>query len=79
MLFHHDRRTTKSAAATPMRPEGYGGIGPSRSLPILGDERASPSSRRLRSGTMALVTRSLQTSTSGCHENNLVSRLIKLV
>ena len=57
MLFHRDRRTTKPAARPPLRPKGYGGIGPSATLPLLTDGRASVSSWRLASGPMALVTR----------------------
>ena len=57
MFFHRDRRTTKPGARTPLRPKGYGGIGPSATLPLLTDGRASASSWRLASGPMALVTR----------------------
>ena len=57
MFFHRDRRTTKPAARTPLRPKGSGGIVPSATLPLLTDGRASASSWRLASGPMALVTR----------------------
>ena len=35
MVPHRDRRTTKSVTRTPLRPTGYGGIGPSATLPLL--------------------------------------------
>ncbi len=35
MVLHRDRRTTKSVTRTPLRPTGYGGIGPSATLPLL--------------------------------------------
>ncbi len=35
MVAHRDRRTTKSVTRTPLRPAGYGGIGPSATLPLL--------------------------------------------
>ena len=57
MTIHRDRRATKPVARTPLRPEGYGGIGPSATLPLLTDGDASLSSWRLASGPMALVTR----------------------
>ena len=37
MVSHRDRRTTKSVTRTPLRPTGYGGIGPSATLPLLFD------------------------------------------
>ncbi len=65
MVPHRDRRTTKSVIRTPLRPTGFGGIGPSATLPLLDrwchrlDRcRTSTSSRRLAYGPMALVTRS---------------------
>ncbi len=65
MVSHRDRRTTKSVTRTPLRPTGYGGIGPSATLPLLDRWchrpsrcRTSNSSRRLAYGPMALVTRS---------------------
>ncbi len=66
MVPHRDRRTTKSVARTPLRPTGYGGIGPSAMLPLLDRCGTSTSSRRLAYVPMALVTRSLQGSTTGC-------------
>ena len=35
MVPHRDRRTTKSVIRSPLRPTGYGGIGPSATLPLL--------------------------------------------
>ena len=35
MVSHRDRRMTKSVTRTPLRPAGYGGIGPSAALPLL--------------------------------------------
>ena len=35
MVSHRDRRTTKPVTRTPLRPTGYGGIGPSATLPLL--------------------------------------------
>ena len=35
MVPHRDRRTTMSVTRTPLRPTGYGGIGPSATLPLL--------------------------------------------
>ena len=58
MVSHRDRRTTKSVTRTPLRPTGYGGIGPSATLPRLDRWGASTSSWRLAYGPMALVTRS---------------------
>ncbi len=58
MVFHRDRRTTKSVARRPLRPTGYGGIEPSATLPLLDRWGTSTSSRRLTYGPMALVTRS---------------------
>jgi len=56
MPEHLRRRATKRSAATPIGPEGCGGMAPSSSLPLLGDGGTSPSSRRLESGTMAHAT-----------------------
>ncbi len=58
MVPHRDRRTTKSVTRTPLRPAGYGGIGPSATLPLLDRWGTSTSSRRLAYVPMALVTRS---------------------
>ncbi len=73
MVSHRDRRTTKSVTRTPLRPSGYGGIGPSAMLPLLDrwwhrlDRCAtSTSSWRLAYGPMALVTRSPQGPATGC-------------
>ncbi|MEE8060415.1 MAG: hypothetical protein V3T16_01235, partial [Gemmatimonadales bacterium] len=50
------RGATRKSAATPIGPQGCGGMGPSFSLPLLDDALASPASRRLEYGPMALAT-----------------------
>src|SRR5256885_12061470 len=55
--FIGDEARRRMLPATPMRPSGCGGVGPSRCSPLLGDERASPASRLRRSGPTALATR----------------------
>ena len=77
MVSHRDRRTTKSVTRTPLRPMGYGGIGPSAALPLLDRWRTSTSSWRLAYGPMALVTRSLQGSTTGCHRRDRIAGTIQ--
>jgi hypothetical protein len=60
---HRRRRVTPYSATTPMRPMGYGGVGPSPALPLLPDTHGIASSRRLGSAGHppqvgpALVTR----------------------
>jgi len=56
MPEHRRRRATTRSATTPIGLEGCGGMAPSSSLPLLGDGRTSPSSRRLESGSMARAT-----------------------
>ncbi len=58
MVPHRDRRTTTSVTRTPLRPSGYGGIGPSATLPLLDRWGTSTSSRCLAYVPTALVTRS---------------------
>jgi hypothetical protein len=41
MPEHRRRRATKYSAATPLRPSGCGGAGPSAALPRLADATAS--------------------------------------
>ncbi|MEE8385044.1 MAG: hypothetical protein V3S01_03930, partial [Dehalococcoidia bacterium] len=50
------RGATQKSAATPIGPQGCGGMGPSSSFPLLDDTLASPASRRLEYGPMALAT-----------------------
>src|SRR5436853_3516218 len=57
--FIDDEARRRMLPATPMRPSGCGGVGPSRCSPLLGDERASPPSRLRRPGPTALATRPL--------------------
>ncbi len=57
MLCHHDRRMTKPVARRPLRPTGNDGMGPAAALSLLDRWKASPSSWRLASSPMALVTR----------------------
>ena len=38
MLEHRRRRATQGSATTPIGPKGCGGMAPSSSLPLLGDE-----------------------------------------
>ena len=56
MPEHRRRRATQRLAATPIGPKGCGGMAPASSLPLLGDEGTSPSSRRLEYGPMAHAT-----------------------
>ena len=56
MPEHLRRRATKRSAATPIGPEGCGGMGPSSSLLRLGDGTTSPLTQRLESGPMARTT-----------------------
>ncbi len=53
MRCHRRRRATPSAPATPRRPQGSGGVGPSAALPLLADGPASAASRRLAAGPTA--------------------------
>ena len=55
--MHHRRRETQYESATPLRPKGYGGVGPSPALALLPDTHSIASSRRLGSSPTALVTR----------------------
>jgi len=48
---HRRRRVTPYSATIPMRPMGYGGVGPSPALPLLPDTHGIASSRRLVSVT----------------------------
>ncbi len=50
MSFHSDRRGTKPAARTPLRPKGYGETGPSSLSPTPPNERALSRRRLLESG-----------------------------
>ena len=50
MFFHRDRRRTKPAARTPLRPKGYGETGPSSLLPTPSNECALSRRRLLESG-----------------------------
>ena len=56
MLIHRRRIATTRSPATPIGPEGCGGVGPSPCSPLLGDEKASPASRLRGSGPTALAT-----------------------
>src|SRR5512140_2005926 len=62
MRGHRTRRATPASPPTPARPSGCGGTAPSSALPLLGDGTASPASRRLEAGAVALATRPLPDS-----------------
>jgi len=50
------RGATRKSVATPIGPQGCGGMGPPSSLPLLDDALTSPASQRLEYGPMALAT-----------------------